>query len=154
MAGSRRTTTALAGSASNSRQTLFHTITDECLCQVGSQATLERCRFVARVLLLDSDASDAHELAVYLEGQHFSVTVCRDSKDAVDVLKGDRNNFEVLVLDISRDRCEDWETLDSLRRVIKPGIPGPGILCLAGPDNGPHVVLKAERKGARCVIRR
>jgi CheY-like chemotaxis protein len=109
---------------------------------------------MARVLLLDSDESNAHELSVYLEGQHFSVKVCRDSKDAVDVLKRDQNDFEVLILDISRDRREDWEALDSLRRLIKPGIPGPGMLCLTGPDNGADVVLKAERKGARCVIRR
>jgi DNA-binding response OmpR family regulator len=109
---------------------------------------------VARVLLLDSDKSDAHGLAAYLEGQHFSVKVCHDKKDAVDALKSDQNDFEVLILDISGDRREDWEALDSLRRLIKPGIPGPGMLCLTGPDNGADVVLKAERKGARCVIRR
>ena len=108
---------------------------------------------MARVLLLDSDESNARELSVYLEGQQFSVKVCSDSKDAVDVLKRDQNDFEVLILDISRNRREDWEALDSLRRLTKPGIPGPGILCLAGPDNGPHVILKAESKGARCVIR-
>jgi CheY-like chemotaxis protein len=107
---------------------------------------------MTRVLLIDSDQTHAYDVGAYLESWHYSVNICHDNKDAVDALRTDRTGFEVLLIYISGDHHEDWAKLDSLQRAIKPGLSGPGILCVLRADKGPNVILMAERKGARCVI--
>jgi len=110
-----------------------------------------RIYVMPRILLLDRDERHARELGVYLEGQHHTVKVYREKEEAFDALKRDPGGFEVVILHISGDRHEDWDALDYLRSLIKPGARGPLILLTSSIYQGPRAILKAERKGARLV---
>jgi DNA-binding response OmpR family regulator len=107
---------------------------------------------MGQILIIDSDEGHAREVVAYLESRHYSVKLCHESRDAIDVLRRDQTGFDVLIVYISGDRREEWAVLDSLRTSIIPHVSCPGILCVLRANKGPNVILVAERKGARCVI--
>lgn len=104
---------------------------------------------MARILLLGPDESSAKVLALFLERRRHQVTVHRELQSAGDSPTRDLDNFDVLVVDMTANRPEDWNTLDRLR--VETAAWNPGILCLSRVYRGPRFQLDIERRGARLV---
>jgi CheY-like chemotaxis protein len=103
---------------------------------------------MARVLVLDSSESNVKTLVLALERRRYSVTVCTTAQDTINELKRGRG-FDVIVIDLTTNRPEDWEAFDELRRIAWVGSHTPGIVCFSTVYRGPQVKLKVERKGGR-----
>lgn len=104
-----------------------------------------------RVLLIESDEQSALALASAMKQQRHIVTVCPIRRLAIEAMSIDGGDFDVVLLDLSLDRREDWEILDQLcRRIAGKSLP-PEILCFSRVYRGTRMRLEAQRKGARFI---
>jgi len=106
---------------------------------------------MARILLLSPDESSAKVLAVFLEQRRHRVTVRRGGQYARDDPTGDLYNFDVLIVDMTANRPEDWERLDRVRFGAERTASKPRILCMSRVYRGPKFELDIEGRGARLV---
>jgi CheY-like chemotaxis protein len=104
---------------------------------------------MARILIIDSNEGNAKALALALERHRYSVTVCTEGRDVIDVLKRDRAGFDAIVLDLTANRPEDWATFDHIRKIAWVIPHTPRIVCFSTVNRGPQMKLKVERKGGR-----
>jgi ActR/RegA family two-component response regulator len=106
---------------------------------------------VARVLLVDSGECYVPELSRALERRGHTVTT-RLQIDQLFVELGERATmFDIVLLDLSRDRKEDWKVLGQARRLLEMKAPAPLILCFSHIYRGPQMRLRAEKDGGRFV---
>jgi|SRR5579859_7876260 len=154
MASSRRMTTALGGSASNSRQSPLHSISGDGSCQEDRRILLKTYSTAARVLLLDYDQAHATALTIALEQRKFQVTGCTTKQDTLRELRSHPSGFDVVMLDVSFNRPEDWELFDDVRGLIRENDRLVMVLCFSRVDLGPKPRLQIERKGGRLVYER
>jgi DNA-binding response OmpR family regulator len=107
---------------------------------------------VARVLLIDSGERYVPELARALERRGHTVAM-RSLSDRLFVELGERGAamFDIVLLDLSRDRKKDWEVLGRARRHLEMKVPAPVILCFSLVYRGPQMRLRAEKDGGRFV---
>ncbi len=102
-----------------------------------------------RILLLDPDTTHARALALALERHRYSVAICSAKRDALNELKRDHACFDVMILDLSANRPEEWAVLDEIRQLSGLSV---AVLCLSEIYRGPRMKLEVERKGARLVV--
>lgn len=77
---------------------------------------------MARILLVDDDQSGLEMLRRGLESDGHSVTAICESRDALDIVKGDPNLFDLLITDISMPDIDGISLAsDVLNR--RPGLP-------------------------------
>lgn len=103
---------------------------------------------MARILIVDPTATHAGKLKAVLQGRKHRVTEIvleRLSSALIQILA----QFDVVIVDMTRDRREDWQLL---RRVCY-GRPldrdTPRILAICAVYRGPRPRLDAERLGCR-----
>jgi CheY-like chemotaxis protein len=106
---------------------------------------------MARILLLDSEPLRARELTQHLERRQHIVVVCATKRQLFETLKRHHKDFDIILLDLTADRSEDWTMLDQIHCIVCMDTSAPMILCVAEVYRGPDMKLKAERKGARFV---
>lgn len=105
-----------------------------------------------KILLVGTESAGARNLRPRLELQGYSVTECADTVNSLSQLANRVADFDVVLVDISRDRREDWEILDALC-ALRIGLPmQPSIICASRTYRGPRMRLQAEKRGARLVI--
>lgn len=107
-----------------------------------------------RVLLIDSDEDHARTLALFLERHRYAVTVSTSKGNAFRPLERNCEEFDVVILDMSANRPQDWRTFDQIRTLPRMTTVRPMILCLSRVYRGPGMKLEIERKGARLVYER
>jgi PleD family two-component response regulator len=149
MAGTRRTTTAVGRSDSNSLRSPTYLIAGEGLCQEGCRSLPKSRSIATRILLLDHDQTQALTLA--LQQRNFQVTHCTAKHEILRELRSNPSGFDVVMLDFSFNRPEDWELFDSVRRLLWKTDHLAMILCFSRVYLGPRVRLQIERKGGRLV---
>ena len=109
---------------------------------------------MAKVLLIGSDEQRATALARVMEQQQHFVTVCAERRPALEELKANGGGFDVVILDLSADRREDWRVLDQICGRVAVKTSAPAILCYSLVYRGPRMRLEAERRGARFIYER
>jgi CheY-like chemotaxis protein len=67
---------------------------------------------MARLMVFDSEPRNTRELVSALRRQHHSVTVVPMAPVEATSIDREFDQFHVVILDLSLDRPEDWETLD------------------------------------------
>ena len=80
-----------------------------------------------------------------------SARVLANHRDATTVLKNRNEEFDVLILDLSANRPDDWQTLDQICRLTATKMPPQMILCFSTVFRGARMKLEVERRGARLV---
>jgi CheY-like chemotaxis protein len=103
-----------------------------------------------RILLIDTDKSRARDLARFLEGLRYLVVVRSSIRDICQELNCEAS-FDAVVLDMSDDRPENWQSLEAIRTATAMSQLCPMVLCFSCVNRGPQMKLKAERKGARFI---
>jgi ActR/RegA family two-component response regulator len=106
---------------------------------------------MARLLLIDFDEQFSSTLASAMKQHRHLITVCATSRRAIEAINLDGGNFEVVLLDLSLDRREDWEILDHLCKRIAGKTIAPAILCFSRIYRGVRMRLEARRRGARFI---
>jgi|GEM_PF-1827214 DNA-binding response OmpR family regulator len=109
---------------------------------------------MTRILLLDSNQTHARDLALALKRHRCSVTICASRRDAIIELKRNSAGFDVVILDLSANRPEDWATFDQIQKLTWMSVPTPMIVCFSTIYRGPKMNLEVERRGARFVYER
>jgi CheY-like chemotaxis protein len=105
-----------------------------------------------KILLIGTEAEGARELAPRLERHGYSVREYAATINSVSQFANGFADFDVVLVDISRDRPEDWALLDALC-ALRIGAPmQPSIICASRAYRGPRMRLEVERRGARLVI--
>lgn len=66
------------------------------------------------ILVVDDDLIIQELLRSYLEKADFEVQVCDDGLDALEELE--KNNYDLMILDISMPRLNGFETLSKIRK--------------------------------------
>jgi CheY-like chemotaxis protein len=102
-----------------------------------------------RILLIDTDKNRARDLAQFLEGLRYRVVVRSSIRDICRELNYEAS-FDAVVLDMSDDRPENWQTLEAIRETTGTSTLSP-IVLFSRVYRGPQLKLKAERKGARFI---
>ena len=106
---------------------------------------------MAKILLLGSEPADTKRLLPRLRLHGYSVTECAASLDALSSFAKSTTDFDVVLVDVTRDRPENWELLDALC-ALRIGVSAPpAIICTSRTYRGPRVRLEVERRGARLV---
>jgi CheY-like chemotaxis protein len=106
---------------------------------------------MAKILLLGPEAGDAARLLPKLESHGYSVTECASSLNALSRFAKNAANFDVVLIDISRERQEDWKLLDTLCTLRIAAQKPPAIICTSRTYR-PRLRMEVERRGARLVI--
>ena len=114
-----------------------------------SSEYLTNCNSEPRILLLSPDESSAEVLAAFLEQRHYHVTVHRERHSAGDGHAPHLDDFDVIVVDMTANRPEDWDRLDRACVGAERTASKPGILCLSRVYRGPQFELDIERRGGR-----
>lgn len=108
---------------------------------------------MGRILLIDPDETHAGELRNFLERHRFSVRVCKREIDGVNELGRSGAQFDVLILEMTRDRPEAWEVFVHVRR--RMGVQAaPALMCTCRGYRGPQLRMRIERLGAKLVYER
>ena len=102
-------------------------------------------------MLLVSDTRYARELVSVLQTLHHPVTVLSIEPGEIASLERQLDRFDIVILDLSRDRPEDWDTLDLVHQFKVMHAPQTMILCFSVVYRGASTKRRAERKGARFV---
>lgn len=66
-----------------------------------------------RIVIFDRDVAHAEALVMALRRHNHSITSCRTHEELLAEL--DRARFDIVILDISSNRPQDWIILDQLR---------------------------------------
>ena len=103
------------------------------------------------LLLLDPDSPDATTVPSVLERQRHTPKVTTGLQDALLHLMNDAPRYDVVVVDLSRNRPSDWQALDELMRVSALVSPKPMVLGFSAVYHGPSMKLEVERRGGRFV---
>jgi len=103
---------------------------------------------MAKILLIDSDDRLAAELTDFLDPWKHRVIWCHNASAAIAQYRKRSASYDVIALNMSRNRQEDWKALDQLSDAA------PWILCFSTAYWGPQMQLAVERKGARLVYLR
>jgi DNA-binding response OmpR family regulator len=104
--------------------------------------------------LVDHDQTHAAELTLALRQQHFQITQKSNQHEALRELSCNAADFDVVMLDLSLNRAEDFELFDTVRRLLWVTDHPAKILCFSRMNLGAHVRLRIERKGGRLVYER
>jgi CheY-like chemotaxis protein len=104
-----------------------------------------------RILLIGADKSHANDLARFLEGFRYRVVVRSSIGDICKELNCGEACFDAVVLDMSDDQPENWQSLEAIRNATATTRLGPMALCFSLVYRGPQMKLRAERKGARFI---
>jgi DNA-binding response OmpR family regulator len=105
---------------------------------------------VIRVLLIESDEQSASALASAMKYRYF-VALCAAKLRAIEAVDINGGDFDVVILDLSADRREDWGILEHLCRRVAGKAIAPAILCFSRVYKGARMRLEAQRKGARFI---
>jgi DNA-binding response OmpR family regulator len=70
-----------------------------------------------RILVFDQDVAHAEALAIELKRHNHSITACTTYEELRTELDNARPGFDIVILDVSHNRPEDWNTLDRIRRL-------------------------------------
>ena len=107
---------------------------------------------VPKILLVGTVETDIRKLTPRLELHGYSITEWTDRFDSLAQFAKRFADFDVVLVDISRDRREDWGILDALC-ALRIGAPmQPSIICASRTYRGPRMRMEVERRGARLVI--
>jgi CheY-like chemotaxis protein len=108
-------------------------------------------KVMAKILVVGSETEDTKRLLARLALHGYTITECADSVSGLSRFDKRVTDFDVVLFDISRDRPEDWEMLDTLS-ALRIGAPmQPSIICASRTYRGPRMRLEVERRGARLV---
>ena len=105
---------------------------------------------MARVLILDLDGRRGTTLTSFLERHRHHARAVATVRDALPEFTKRDTPYDVVILDLSRNRQSDWQNLDCVLAATMRD-PGPKVLCLSDIYYGPTMKLAVERKGARLV---
>lgn len=108
---------------------------------------------MARILILDDDLQHASQLADALQHRRHAVTVCGVQNILVE-LGENKTEFEIVILDITRNRPSDWKLLDRIRELWMAAAERPDIFCVSQVYRGPAERIAIEQKGLRLVYER
>jgi CheY-like chemotaxis protein len=148
MGGTRRITTTLTHSPVDSPQLPGQLTPGGSICQAGVRQP------TARVLMVDHDKTHAAELRLALERHHFQVTQYADKEAVLRELRRNVAEFDVVMLDLSLHRAEDFELFDRVRQLLWAADHLALILCFSRVNLGPRMRLQIERRGGRLVYER
>jgi CheY-like chemotaxis protein len=104
-----------------------------------------------KILLVGAATVDTKRLLPRLELHGYSVTECADTSNTLSQFVKRAAEFDVVLVDISRDRREDWGLLDALYALRISAPMPPAIICTSRTYR-PRLRLEVERRGARLVI--
>ena len=106
---------------------------------------------MAKILLVDSGAEDTKRLLPWLKLHGYSVTEYTDGADGLSRLDKKLADFDVVLVDMSRNRREDWKMLDMLYtfRIASPI--SPAIICTSRAYRR-RLRMEVKRRGGRLVI--
>ena len=97
---------------------------------------------MAKILLIDPDETHARELGNFLERQRFSVRVCNRETEGMNELGRNDAHFDVLILEMTRDRPEVWEVFSQVRRRMGDQV-APCLICTCRGYRGPQLDRKS-----------
>ena len=106
---------------------------------------------MANILLIDGDGMLATELADNLGPWHHNLTTCSSAPVAIAELTARNFNYDLIALNMSRNRPEDWKSLDQMREFVQLTDAVPRIVCFSTAYWGPQMQLTIERRGCRLV---
>jgi len=109
---------------------------------------------MAHILLLDSDESHASALVRAIERHGHEVQVLHNWTKVGIALDRSLSNCDVIVLDLSTNRVDDWALLRAIGVWITTHIPRPQVLCLSRVHREPTFRLEVEKYGARFLHER
>ena len=103
------------------------------------------------ILLIEEDRKRADVLARVLRQRGYTLTVVTTGEEAVSQLRQHPQDFDIAILDLSRDREEDWCALSNLHKALHETASAAVILGFSLVNRGTRMRLEAERRGARFV---
>jgi len=106
---------------------------------------------MARILLLSPDEPSARDLALFLEKKSHRVSVHCERRAFIDSPKQDLSSVDIVILDMSANRPDDWNALDCVCKWAGTIDSKLMTLCLSRVYRGPKFELDVERRGARLV---
>ncbi len=106
---------------------------------------------MADIVLIDSDERLSSELSDFLRRRQHTVTICRGASEVTEELRTNRAVHDVIALNMSRNRPEDWDVLQQIHEFIGGENAGPRILCFSTAYWGPRMQIAIERRGGRLV---
>ena len=105
---------------------------------------------MARILLLsDTDSSDAAAIVSVLARHRHTLQVATNLQEVPLSLDGRDLPYDVVIVDLSRNRPSDWQNFDNILRVARVDPPKPMVLCVSSVYRGPSMKLEVERRGGR-----
>lgn len=108
-------------------------------------------RFVANILFIDGDEALTSDVKNRLSASQHRVTTRLSASEAIAELRARHGGYEVIALNLSRNRAEDWKALDHLRETVSLMNAQPRIVCFSVAYHGPEMQLAVERMGGRFV---
>lgn len=109
---------------------------------------------MARILLIDSDEPHANALSRAIERRGHEVSVLQKWMNVGALLGRSLASCDVVVLDCSANRVEDWAALHAIAKWTATHVPRPQVLCLSRVQKEPAVRIEIERHGARFLHER
>ena len=92
---------------------------------------------MANILVMDTDESSARELTECLSRRLHQVAVRRNATETVAELRAGNIEYELIALNMSRDRSEDWEALEQIQEFVYHSNALPKIVCFSNIQRGP-----------------
>ena len=108
-------------------------------------------RIMANILLVDNDGVVISELTERLGTSQHRVTALHAVGEAIGELRTRRRSYELIALNLSRNRPEDWNALYRLQETLRFMDAVTRIVCFSTAYHGPEMQLAVERIGARFV---
>ena len=107
---------------------------------------------MAKILVISDLGDDAGHLATILRARNHQVTIAvKQGRLILRGLKDIVNEFQLLVVDVSRAELADVSFLQEFHMHHKSLSPSPGILCFSTCWHDARFELELERLGARYV---
>lgn len=106
---------------------------------------------MANILLIDPDERLAAQLTEFLGSRQNKVTACRGVSEANTEFRANTASYDVIALNMSRNRQDDWKALEQVRELVQVTDAAPRIVCFSTTYWGPQMQLAVERKGGRLV---
>lgn len=106
---------------------------------------------MANILLIDTDEVLCEELTKRFGPRNHNVTACHGVSEAVSKFLFERTCYDVIALNMSRNRQEDWKAFEEVCAFLQLRQEGPRFLCFSTVYWGPQMQLAIERKGGRFV---
>ncbi len=78
-------------------------------------------QWTGNILVVDDDSDICDMVSIVLKAEGFAVDTAFDGKTALDLI--DKNDYEVVILDIMLPVLDGWEVCRRIRRGLRKGIP-------------------------------